>query len=75
MSTHYLIEIYSKEVKNMLGRKGQQMGVIGFILFAVTVIIGVIVYAAIDTSLGATLTGASKAAKGNVNRMCTAYTI
>jgi len=50
----------------MLGRKGQQMGVIGFLLFAVTVIVGVIVFSNIDQSMTSGLTTAGTAAKANV---------
>ncbi len=52
----------------MLGQKGQQMGVIGFLLFAVTVIVGVIVFSNIDTSLTTGLTTAGEAAKDNVTQ-------
>lgn len=45
--------------------KRQQMGVISLIVFAVMVIIGVIVYSSIDSSMGSSLTGAALAAKGN----------
>ena len=50
----------------MLGRKGQATGVITFLLFAVTVIVGVIVFSNIDSSMSSGLTTAGTNAKNNV---------
>ena len=51
----------------LLGKKGQQMGVIGFIVFAITVIIGAIVFSTFDSASGTIgLTTAGTSAVKNV---------